>query len=819
MRLLMQGKARTRWRWWWWWWWWGWMAAVAVAGVRGGGSGNNGEQIFATTPSHQTAVLGATAVLPCRVLNRRGLVQWTRDGFGLGTHRKLAGFERYSMIGSDEEGDFSLRISPVHLEDDAEYQCQVSSATELPLRSQVARLTVFAPPDRPKVTQPPVATAGAALTLTCSSSGGRPAPEIQWLDGSGGVIHKGVNHTQKPMEDGKRMYAHATLTFTPTRHHHGRTLTCLTHNPALNTPLDAKVRLNVEYPPEVQLEFSPEELSEGVEASVTCRVEANPSELTYRWFRGGSEVTGAQGPTLPLGLLSRSDNAVPVACEVTNSVGTSRKTQSLNVRYAPLFVTAPSSQSSEPGKVVTLKCRVDANPPPEIIWTRSHHSKVVGRGPELMVSATAASAGLYICSARSPGFAPLEGRVHLRLRGPPLIKAQAVVAVPEGEPAVLRCGVVAVPHPVAVTWTREGASVNSENGHSVKEEQRADGVVSTLTINKTTTKDFASYNCSVINEYGVDTREILLQRQPVVPLMVVVGGGAGVVLVVVVVILFILCGRKRQARGPKDKAAEAGAVVVEKKSTSSSTSSVAAVGGGGGGLGGLGGLSGVSAREENSVGSNMGTAMKMMPTSLLAHDSQSTGQESDAKDTEIRTSSSLSAVDRDSDSGWEKESSKASPREPQAAPLAQPRYSVGSTVFTPPDQGYISYVDYTRDYSPVPVSVGESYQQFQVGGPFARSTPASDPPSSLPSSVAPPPYSPSPHGNADINGGPNGRVHASANGKVVNGNGINGTLKHALLQDLKQELKRDLSQDLDSTVLHSKYIIPPQSKIKPGTLV
>ena len=108
--------------------------------------------------------------------------------------------------------------------------------------------------------------------------------------------------------------------------------------------------------------------------------------------------------------------------------------------------------------------------------------------------------------------------------------------------------------------------------------------------------------------------------------MVVVGGGAGVVLVVVVVILFILCGRRRQGRGPKDKAAEAGAVVVEKKSTSSSTSSVTAVGGVGGGLGGIGGLSGVGGREENSVGSNMGTAMKMIPTSLLSHDNQSTGQ-------------------------------------------------------------------------------------------------------------------------------------------------------------------------------------------------
>lgn len=46
---------------------------------------------------------------------------------------------------------------------------------------------------------------------------------------------------------------------------------------------------------------------------------------------------------------------------------------------APLFVTAPSSQSSEPGKLVTLKCRVDANPPPEIIWRRSHHSKVISQ--------------------------------------------------------------------------------------------------------------------------------------------------------------------------------------------------------------------------------------------------------------------------------------------------------------------------------------------------------------------------------------------------------------------------------------------------------
>jgi hypothetical protein len=31
------------------------------------------------------------------------------------------------MVGSDEEGDFSLNISPVMLDDNAKYQCQVSA--------------------------------------------------------------------------------------------------------------------------------------------------------------------------------------------------------------------------------------------------------------------------------------------------------------------------------------------------------------------------------------------------------------------------------------------------------------------------------------------------------------------------------------------------------------------------------------------------------------------------------------------------------------------------------------------------------------------
>lgn len=63
-------------------------------------------QRFAIEPQDQTAVIGSRVTLPCRVLDQKGPVQWTKDDFGLGALRNLTGFERYSMIGSDEEGNF-----------------------------------------------------------------------------------------------------------------------------------------------------------------------------------------------------------------------------------------------------------------------------------------------------------------------------------------------------------------------------------------------------------------------------------------------------------------------------------------------------------------------------------------------------------------------------------------------------------------------------------------------------------------------------------------------------------------------------------------
>jgi hypothetical protein len=136
-----------------------------VVGLARQNNGNNHEkfgQKFAMEPQDQTAVVGSRVTLPCRVEAKTGQLQWTKDDFGLGEHRlvlvavvcfkiksfvcpleiilllnpsthslsffmnrNLSGFDRYSMVGSDEEGDYSLDIFPIMLDDDAVYQCQV----------------------------------------------------------------------------------------------------------------------------------------------------------------------------------------------------------------------------------------------------------------------------------------------------------------------------------------------------------------------------------------------------------------------------------------------------------------------------------------------------------------------------------------------------------------------------------------------------------------------------------------------------------------------------------------------------------------------
>ncbi len=58
-------------------------------------------QDFLARPSSVEAKEGDSVTLACVVQNRKGEVQWTKDGFGLGN---LIGFDRYNMAGNESQG-------------------------------------------------------------------------------------------------------------------------------------------------------------------------------------------------------------------------------------------------------------------------------------------------------------------------------------------------------------------------------------------------------------------------------------------------------------------------------------------------------------------------------------------------------------------------------------------------------------------------------------------------------------------------------------------------------------------------------------------
>ena len=76
-------------------------------------------------------------------------------------------------------------MNPIMLEDDAKYQCQVSTGHEgqKSIRSRYATVTVLVPPEAPKIIQGEslVTTEDREIELECISMAGKPAAEVRKL--------------------------------------------------------------------------------------------------------------------------------------------------------------------------------------------------------------------------------------------------------------------------------------------------------------------------------------------------------------------------------------------------------------------------------------------------------------------------------------------------------------------------------------------------------------------------------------------------------------------------------------------------------------
>ncbi|XP_061381136.1 irregular chiasm C-roughest protein-like [Danaus plexippus] len=522
-------------------------------------------QKFAIEPQDQSAVLGSRVTLPCRVINKAGQLQWTKDDFGLGTHRHLTGYERYKMVGSDEEGDYSLDISDVTIDDDANYQCQVSTGPkgELAIRSKYARLTVLVPPEPPKILKGPTieAVEDREIMLECVSVGGKPAAEITWVDSEGNVLNQGVTYTIEQMSDGRRFIARSVLHLRPRRQHHSHTYTCQAQNTADRAYKAASVVLKVQYAPKVRVVVRSRpngKIQEGDTLVVGCQATANPSNVTYKWYINNDQVPTARNNELIITNVSRKHNEATIKCEVQNEVGSSADSKSLDVSYGPAFKVKPRNAEGDIGSVVTLTCSIEGHPQPKLLWLRYQQDRVirVGKSSNLTITINKETAGQYWCRASVEGYPDIESPAMVYVKGPPRIISNQTQYGVEGGSVRIECVAFSVPKPDYIIWSFGGNEINSFHNHEYAflEESLPDGLTkSSLVIRESETKHFGSYNCSVSNAYGLDSLEIHLIPDKTMPLIIFVIGGSGVTILILIIMLIVMLCHKNSNKKEKDE--------------------------------------------------------------------------------------------------------------------------------------------------------------------------------------------------------------------------------------------------------------------------
>ncbi|KAM3968499.1 irregular chiasm C-roughest protein isoform 2-T2 [Aphomia sociella] len=517
------------------------------------------EQRFAMEPQDQVAVEGSRVTLPCRIENKVGLVQWTKDGFGLGAHRNLSGYDRYTMIGSDEEGDFSLEINRVILEDSGGFQCQVSAGFngETGICSRKAILNVLVVPDPPTIVQGDFidATEDQPVDIECVSHGGKPAAEITWVDGRLAMIKKDINCKIFLLTDKQRFQTRCVLRLTPTKEYHNQTITCQAQNTVDRTYQVATVHIEVKYAPKLEVSVKSGmvngKIPEGSEARFLCEVDANPPPQVYRWYLNNNPVIGDYINEMIIFNVTRKHNKAVVKCEVSNSVGTRDKTVTLDVTYAPVFRTRPQNIAAEVGKRVTLSCDVDGHPQPEIRWLFHEPGRigqVKGKAPNLNVYVGAETAGRYICKASVDGYPEIESEATIFIKGVPNIISNTTQYGTEGDGVTIECVAHCVPKPDDIRWYFEGheISVIQDPDYAIQEETIDDGMVkSSLSIRNSQLKHYGLYNCSITNEYGNANVAILLIE--IIPLSLIFTGiTAGIVVSFIFIIILVIYYRRKR---------------------------------------------------------------------------------------------------------------------------------------------------------------------------------------------------------------------------------------------------------------------------------
>ncbi|XP_060555528.1 opioid-binding protein/cell adhesion molecule homolog [Ruditapes philippinarum] len=228
-----------------------------------------------------TAVSGTTAVLPCTItaLKDDHKVAWVDPRKKLLTvaEKRIITDPRISVERPFTK-DWNLHIRNVRLNDSGEYLCQINTK---PVKSMKILLTIHEPPSILEHSGDQTVREGDTVALWCKV-GGEPYPAVTWYRQ---YVHEKNSAKSIIGEEGEALRIHNISRYCEDVYE------CVANND-IEPTASKRMKVSVEFPPEVQLYNTRMGQGQGKETIIDCKITANPQGYIV-WQRQGREITNS----------------------------------------------------------------------------------------------------------------------------------------------------------------------------------------------------------------------------------------------------------------------------------------------------------------------------------------------------------------------------------------------------------------------------------------------------------------------------------------------------------------------------------------------
>ncbi|XP_071310090.1 hemicentin-2 isoform X1 [Agelaius tricolor] len=445
-------------------------------------------------PGNITASPGQDVVMSCVVLGDVPYnLTWSWDG-------KVAqpGDGRTRLLQNS-----SLEISHVQPGDGGLYECVAQSARG----TATASLWLFIQ-EAPWVKVDPSPqrfSRGQELRLNCTA-GGHPQPQTTW------------RHWGWPLQQDERVFrdAEGSLHIRSAVPEDAGNYSCYASS-TLGWD-EQVVTLEFTEAPAILAVTPSLKVLVGEDVTLECWVSGWPPPRIV-WHKGEQALAafpaGSQRAVLRLQAV-REEDAGLYGCRALGEAGTASDSTVLHVGSAPHFPEPLGDVEVKVGDRVSLPCRVEGSPLPQVTWSRQDGKPVVGwQGPRevssqletaqlLIDSASLDDQAIYICEAQNE-FGKIQAEIKLTVTGqaPEIALASPVVRVLPGQPVSLPCVILAGSPFPARRWLKDGQMVAPGGRYSM----RADG---SLHVEQVSQGDTGTFTCEVTNALGSHRQDVAL---------------------------------------------------------------------------------------------------------------------------------------------------------------------------------------------------------------------------------------------------------------------------------------------------------------------